>query len=288
MPLKKNRLPPWSGSSRDADALERPETTVNRVRRKLNAARLQQSMSWEDLFALCDQDKSKTVDWRECQHMCREILKVPVHVIADPELRIVFAAADADSNGSLDVAEFLAFLWHGPKTKEMEAAREKMRIARVRRNLFMAFAKVGSTEAAVRRLFDAVDLDGNSRLSSFEFDQFVRRELALSPWHIMKSDLDCFYRFLDNSGEGVDAARFLEFVRQAQRPKSIGGPESFFTPGESRAIEFKRRVTFVKELERSLPRSESLPAPRVSGSAFTSLGRDRPPRSRVAVDHRLF
>mmetsp|Transcript_70654 Transcript_70654/g.169310 ORF Transcript_70654/g.169310 Transcript_70654/m.169310 type:complete len:288 (-) Transcript_70654:124-987(-) len=270
----------------DREGLESRDEVLSRVRRRLNAARVQKGMSWESLFKECDANNSGTLDWKEMKVMARNVLGVPTQTVCEYELKVLFGEIDKDGSGSIDVAEMLEYLQHGSRRPEDEAARFEVRIERVRRNVQMAFQKLGSSEAEIRNLFKLVDMDDSCRLSQYEFNFFVRHDLGMSRWHIKNSDLDDFYRYLDKDGDGIDVDELLSYVKQARKHKDTIGAQAFYKAPINAPHSRRKRKTFKEELEESFRKSDSQPMLRL-GMPFASLGRDRPPTTRSAVNLRF-
>lgn len=274
----------WKPASNDA--FETHEEVLNRVRRKLAAARVQSNMGWEELFRKCDKNKSGCLDWKEFKALVREILKVPAQSVCDYELRILFNERDLDQSNGLDAAEFLEYLQRGPKRPEYEVARFNQRMERVRRNVQMAFAALSQNEADVRHLFQRLDKDCSGRLSQMEFNLFIREDLKLSCWHVQNADLESFYQHLDQNGDGLDLEEFLGYIRHCGKTRKQNGPESFYVPPPEAGRfsgTLRRRKTYKEHLEDVLTRSDSLPAPRIFHSSFASTGRERRATSRMAA-----
>merc|ERR1712066_469595 len=97
---------------------------------------------------------------------------------------ILFNEIDKNNSGSIDAAELIEFIQHGPKRPQDEVAKSEQRLQRVRRNLRLAFQAVSGKEMDVRKLFGRIDLDSNNRLSYYEFNQFVRHDLGLTRWDV--------------------------------------------------------------------------------------------------------
>mmetsp|Transcript_46743 Transcript_46743/g.109024 ORF Transcript_46743/g.109024 Transcript_46743/m.109024 type:complete len:289 (+) Transcript_46743:74-940(+) len=271
----------------DCEGLESQDEVLSRVRRRLNAARVQKGMSWESLFKECDANNSGTLDWKEMKSMARKVLGVPSQTVCEYELKVLFCEIDRDASGSIDVAEMLEYLQHGARRPEDEAARLEVRIERVRRNVQMAFQKLGNSEAEIRNLFKLVDMDDSCRLSQYEFNFFVRHDLGMSRWHIKNSDLDDFYHYLDRDGDGIDINELLGYVKQARKNKDALGAQAFYKGPSGMPISRRKRKTFKEELEEGFRKSDSQPHLRL-GMPFAGLGRDRPPTTRSAVNLRTF
>jgi len=281
---KKKPLLQWKAASNDA--LETKEDVLNRVRRKLVAARVQSNMCWEELFRACDRNKSGSLDWKEFKGMVRDTLRVPPQSVCDHELKVLFTDRDKDGNAALEVAEFLEYLQRGARRPEEEETRLNQRLERVRRNVQMAFSQLSQSEADVRSLFQRLDKDNSGGLSPYEFSLFIRQDLKLSCWHVQNADLESFYKHLDQTGDGIDVEEFLAYIRQCGKAQQRNGPESFYV-APANAGRFsgtrRRRKTYKEQLEDGLARSESCPVARISHSSFASTGRDRRPASRVAA-----
>lgn len=270
----------WNAST-SGDGLERPEEVCNRVRRKLTAARVQGGLTWEELFHQCDRDRSETMDFKEFKYMVRDMLHVPEQTVCEYDLHVLFQAADEDHSEKIDVVELLKYLQHGPRRAEDEAARLQLRMERIRRNMQMAFSRLDHNELQLRRLFQKVDVDDSQRLTRNEFNNFVRKDLSLSRWHVMNDDLERFYRQMDRDGDGVDVKEFLTYVRQAGKVGRQTSSLTSLAPPPSAVHERRKRRTYREELQECLARSES--APRLRDAVFCSQGRDRPAASRHAI-----
>merc|ERR1712167_299105 len=139
--------------------------------------------------------------------------KVPETTICNYELKLLFKKMDADGKGDLcergggvDLAELFEYLAHGARRPEDEAKRKIQRLQRVKKNLQIGFQKLSSKERgemAIRKLFNRIDMDGEGKLSPFEFNFFVRNGLKLSRWDVMNDDLVNFYKFMDVDGDGL-------------------------------------------------------------------------------------
>lgn len=266
------------------DGFESREEVLSRVRRVIHAARFRKDLGWDALFARLDADKSGSLDLKEFRRRLRSELSVAHAALSDPELQTLFEEMDRDNNGSIDLAEMFLYLQHGFRTTEEKAARAPQRVQRVRKNIQVGFSKVSSQEADVRRLFRSIDTDSDQRLSFWEFTGFVRHDLRLNRWDIPTSDLEEFYHSLDRNNDGIDTKEFLQYVQSKDKgPNKLGAHNLYIKPDVAKAV---RRRSFKDLLEeeqqpfgRRLSLSASLPDMRKS-SAFTNLGRSRPPSFR--------
>lgn len=273
-------LPSGNGLDTDSDVLMR-------VRKRLNAARNLHGFTWEHLFVLGDTDKSGTLSWKEFKQLTRQTLGVPEQAICDGDLRILFSHVNKGSGSLVDLAHLLEFLARGQQDASVVAARAQQRIARVRRNIQLAFVQLKASESDVRKLFEVIDLDNSNRLSEYEFESFVRGDLQLSHWDVMTSDLREFYAFLDRDGDGIDVDEFLDYVTKVNRTKSSMGAQSFAATapadGEGFSKGRRKRRTYKEEVEEDLRQKGSLPDGVELTMPFVATGRSRRPTSRAAA-----
>lgn len=273
--------------------------SLAQTRRKINAAKARLQKSWEDVFGKCDKDKSGTLEFREFEEAVRKVLNINQNGLGENQLRAIFQEIDADRSGGVNIEELLNYLTKGYRTQEEIASRARIRIQRVRRALKMAFATLGTSDAALRRLFVKVEMDSDHTLSMYEFKSFVRMELKLSFWEVNNTDVDEFYIFLDRDGSGgITINELLGFVKtnNAGRPGSApnGRVEAFSFAGPSRpsSATVKKKKTFKQTLLEDAFRSASLPD--LSRMRYTasvvSQGRGRMPatRSSLAKDSQMF
>lgn len=160
--------------------MESRGTVLANTRRKINAAKSRLQKSWEDVFGSCDKDKSGSLDYREFEEGVRTILNLPANAVCHNDLLTIFNEIDVDGSGGVNIEELLGYLTKGYRTPEEIASRAQVRIQRVRRALKMAFQNLATNDAALKKLFYKVDMDGDSSLSLYEFKTFVRMELKLS------------------------------------------------------------------------------------------------------------
>lgn len=269
----------WGGPSEPS---ETSPQTLCRVRRRLAAAGTRNGRAWEELFALCDRNRDGTLDYKELSHLVRQELKIPMQTVCDYELRVLFGAVDKDGSGNVDAAELIEYIQHGPRRPQDDAARSELRIQRVRRNMRLAFQAVGGSELDSRKIFSYMDMDSSNKLSMYEFESFVRNDLGLTRWDVQNASLQDFFAHLDRNGDGLDVNELLAFLRQAQKDKAALGPQSLYQAPRVPTLDRKRK-THRQKLHDSLHRSSSLPSLRVHTSAFTNLGRERLPMSRLVV-----
>jgi len=275
------RPPPPVWKSRN-DGLESTADILARVRRRINAAKVNSGKTWEEMFKLFDRNNSGTLDWSELRLGMRSILRIPTQTVCDYELKLLFNEMDQNGNSAIDVAELFEYVQHGHRRPEDENARYAQRIKRVQKNLQLAFSRVSSNEADVRRLFKKLDVDGSNRLSPYEFTVFVRMNLNLNRWDIMNADLQEFYNFLDKDRDGVDVHELLWYLRRKDKDNDSLGAQRFYTPPD--VPKATKKKTFRKQLEESisLRHSNSMPALRLT-PPFNSLGRERKAATRAAL-----
>eukprot|EP00931_Biecheleriopsis_adriatica_P089279 TRINITY_DN63430_c0_g1_i1.p1 TRINITY_DN63430_c0_g1~~TRINITY_DN63430_c0_g1_i1.p1 ORF type:complete len:339 (-),score=59.98 TRINITY_DN63430_c0_g1_i1:47-1063(-) len=275
------------------NGLDEQHNVLLRVRQRLNAAKKKQGLVWEELFTICDEDKSGTLSWKEFLHMVRNILGVACQTVCDRDLKVLYDQVDnatsvGCSDGMVDLGELLQYLARGQQDPELQAARAQQRVARVRRNIVLAFQKLNTTDAAVREMFQRIDVDASNRLSQYEFEMFVREDLELSHWDVLASDLNEFYQHMDKNGDGVDCQEFLDFVREVKsktmgefdchgKANPLGNPKAPWQRASSRAR--------LAETSQGFNGSTSMPQLKAQkpSIAFRSSGRDRRPCSRMAA-----
>lgn len=247
--------------------METDAQVLSRVRRRLNAAKVQSKMSLEQLFNACDHNKSGSLDIKELEHAVRCVLKVPDTTVCHYELKLLYHTMDTDKKGGLtesgarekggvDIAELFAYLAQGSRRPEDEEARKSQRLQRVRKNLQMGFQKLSAKERgemAIRKLFNRIDLDGEGKLSPFEFNYFVRNGLKLSRWDVMNEDLVNFYKVLDVDGDGLEVEELIDFIKGNNRKVKEGGDFSMYE-GRS-APKAERKKTHKQVLEEMRPSS---------------------------------
>lgn len=270
--------------------METEEEVLARVRRRLNAAKARSKLTLEQFFDACDKNKSGSLDYGELQKAVRSTLNVPAHCVCDYELKLLFQRIDADGRGGIDLAELIEYLAHGIKRPEDEAKRYALRMQRVRKNLQMGFQKLSAKERgemAIRKLFNKIDMDGEGKLSLFEFNFFVRNTLKLSRWDVMNEDLEQFYKFMDKNNDGVDVMELLTFIRNNDKDRM----HDFSFYEDRKTVKAEKKLTYRQQLlelrpssspssiRPSDPAGEPLAVLRPS-SSFMNLGRSREPACR--------
>eukprot|EP00747_Dinoflagellata_sp_TGD_P063892 gnl/TRDRNA2_/TRDRNA2_153650_c3_seq1.p1 gnl/TRDRNA2_/TRDRNA2_153650_c3~~gnl/TRDRNA2_/TRDRNA2_153650_c3_seq1.p1 ORF type:complete len:286 (-),score=66.33 gnl/TRDRNA2_/TRDRNA2_153650_c3_seq1:95-952(-) len=228
-------------------AMEREEDVLNRCRRVLNAVKFRSGKSMEEMFKAIDANNSGSLDFRELLFAVRNVLNVHQTTICDYDLKTLFTAMDKDGSGEVSLEELFEYLAKGPRRPEDEAAKMQQRIQRVRKNLRIAFGRLDKNEASIRRLFNALDVDGTGRLSEWEFEEFVRIDLKMSRWDIQSGDLKEFYFALDSDGDGIDVEELLAYIRKKDTKDDYNGQFSFciLTPGPKVQ---KKRKTYLQQL----------------------------------------
>lgn len=292
--------------------MEIDDQVLGRVRRRLNAAKARSSMTLEQLFNACDKNNSGTLDLNELKYAIRIVLKVPPSTVCEYELKLLYDHMDKDKKGGLlekgggvDLAELFEYLAHGKQHVD-EAKNKAKRLQRVHKNLQMGFTQLrlkDKGEMAVRRLFARLDMDGEGKLSPFEFSHFVRNGLKLSRWDVMNEDLMSFYKHLDRDGDGLEVEELLWFIKSSDKDM----PKEFSFMEEVRVPRVSHKKTYKQVLQELRP-SSSAPSlgtqrPQTSGpvlgpsgvgaaaaraafsvrpsSSFVNLGRSRPALIRI-------
>lgn len=268
------------GFQRVHNTLESREQVLCRVRRQVMAAKNRCNLTWDDLFQLSDKDNSGNLNFKEFKNMLKQHLKIPPQTICDYEASVLFAELDKDGTSSVDIGELFAYIQHGKLRPEDEAARLHLRIARVRKNLQIAFQRLSANEAEVRQLFKKIDMDSSNRLTKFEFNYFVRYDLKLNKWDVKGCDLDDFYNYLDKDGDGICVEELLEHIQRNDKLRHGNGPQTFYKG--SAVPKAKKIRTYRQQVIDSLSRSSSLPNLNLS-PPFINLGRERRPTTRMAI-----
>jgi len=245
--------------------METDEQVLARVRRRLNAAKARSSLTLEQLFNACDKNKSGTMDLNELKYAIRVVLKVPPSTVCEYEVKLLFNVMDKDKTGhfmdgkggGVDLAELFEYLAHGSKGHIDEAKHKARRLQRVHKNIQMGFQQLrlrDKGEMAVRKLFNKLDMDGEGKLSPFEFNRFVRTGLKLSRWDVMNDDLLNFYKHLDKNGDGVDVDELIYFIKTSD--KDLHSYYSFAESVHSPKVEKKKTY---RQLLQDLRPSSSTP-----------------------------
>jgi len=184
------------------------------VRQKVNAAQRRSGLSWEKVFAEADADGSGTLTQAELKQVIREKLGLR-STINDHDVKALFEHVDCDCSGSIELEELLDYMRTGSVQDDSDEAnlvKNAKRVERVQQAISLAFSKISSNEADIRKLFHDIDPDGDGTLSEFEFMGFVREDLKLSIWNCKKKDLMAFYHYLDKDGDGLDVDDLVDYV----------------------------------------------------------------------------
>jgi len=255
--------------------METEAQVLARVRRRLNAAKARCSLTVEQLFNACDKNNSGTLDLNELKYAIRIVLKVPPSTVCEYEVKMLFNYMDRDKaghfmdkGGGVDLAELFEYLAHGSQGNVDEAKHKAKRLQRVHKNIQMGFQQLrlrDKGEMAVRKLFSKLDMDGEGKLSPFEFNHFVRNGLKLSRWDVMNEDLMNFYKHLDKNGDGVDVDEVISFIRTTDK----GGEQDFTFMEPVHVPKVAHKKTYKQVLSDLRPSSS---APNLS------LGRSSPER----------
>lgn len=256
--------------------LESPDAVLCRVRRNITAAGIRGGRSWEEFFEMSDKNRDGQLSYAELHALVRETLRVPSGTITDHEMKVLFNDMDKGNSGTVDAAELIEYVQHGPRRPEDRDAKLKHRMERVRRNLRMSFQAIGGNDMDERKIFAYMDLDGNTRLSQYEFNMFVRRDLGLSRWDIQNAALSEFFARMDRNANGtVELLELVDFVRLTTKDRKLGlGAQQLYVPPDTPKIERKRK-TYKQKLADDLTLHKSTSLPSLRTSCFTNLGREK-------------
>jgi Ca2+-binding EF-hand superfamily protein len=190
------------------------EREAETARKQVNAAQRRSGLSWEKVFAEADADGSGTLTQAELKQVIREKLGLR-STINDHDVKALFEHVDCDCSGSIELEELLDYMRTGSVQDDSDEAnlvKNAKRVERVQQAISLAFSKISSNEADIRKLFHDIDPDGDGTLSEFEFMGFVRDDLKLSIWNCKKKDLMAFYHYLDKDGDGLDVDDLVDYV----------------------------------------------------------------------------
>ncbi|CAE8592618.1 unnamed protein product, partial [Polarella glacialis] len=222
----KSGLPDVTRAPQGGLRLETKEEVIARARRRLIGAKARLNLTWDDIFAHGDKDKSNNLDFGELKQAVRSTLHISPTSLSDLELELLLAAIDTDRSGSVNLQEFNQYVSHGRRPEDEDSLFIK-RTARVKRNLGLAFRKFSTTDAGVRSLFSHIDESSDGNISFYEFNSFVRDDLGLGHWDLASSELKMFYKRMDKNGDGMDVKELVDFVQGTQKDHATDGAFSF-------------------------------------------------------------
>lgn len=229
------------------------------------------------------------------------------------EVKALFNFLDDDGSGEIELAELLGFLQRGPITAEAAAARVVAQRKKVSKLLATQIKQRAPTEYQMRHLFKAYDGDGDGVMTQAELENFVRNELKLSQWDMSTSDLDAFYDYVDENGDGIEVEEILDTVfkgherkevppaharpsfrvqllHRAAAPNNLGG---LLQPGrhvpqnlarDYLPLENAQKVLYPEQVWKAgVPKKSSSDTSLTHTAAFLSVGRKFPARNRSSV-----
>jgi len=218
-------------------------------------------------------------NFQEYVSLVRHKLRIPPQTICENDLKLLFHEMDKNNNESVDAAELIEYIQHGPRRQQDDAAMLNVRIHRVKRNMRLAFQSIGGSDMDAYKIFAHMDLDSSTRLSQYEFNSFVRNDLGLTRWDVQNSSLDDFFTHLDRNGDGLDVNELIGFLKQQHRDRTSIGPQSLYVPPKTLKVDRKRK-THKQQLQDTMQKSTSLPI--LHTPSFTNLGRSGIPMMRLA------
>jgi len=267
--------------------MEAVEDTAHRARRRVIAARTHRNVTWQDVFTAVDTQQNGELSFSNFKSAVRLTLAIPARTICDYDIKALFNCIDADKSGTIDLSEMLEYLAQGPKRKEDEIARAHLRVTRAKKNLKMAFQQAcAPTEAEIRKIFKQADIDGDGKMSPYEFKQFCRDELQLSVWDCPTSNLDALYGHLDQNDDGISIEELIRFIRQNDRDRNkqfsfVDTVPSSGSPSRRRLQTYRQRI-IEETMPPAMKNSISLPSLKPSVS-MVSIGRERGPTYRGSL-----
>ena len=244
-----------------------------RARRVIISAKAHRDMTWDKVFAAADMDKSGSLDVKELKQAMRSALRISPQTLPDYDLHILFDAIDHDNSGSVELTELLEYVSHGARRANDAEELFRKKTARVRRNLNLAFRKYTASHAAINELFANIDAGGDGKISLVEFMYFARMHLKLSQYDVGDMELKQFYKGMDPDGDGVDADELMKFIKEQHAELSGRQVFSFMEKEEHRRNEPWKQRNPFEG--RSTSQSPS--------SVFVNLGRIKPPHMRLAI-----
>jgi len=243
-----------------------------RARRVIISAKVHRDMTWDKVFAAADMDKSGSLDVKEMKQAMRSALRISPQTLPDYDLHMLFDAIDHDNSGSVELTELLEYVSHGARRANDAEELFRKKTARVRRNLNLAFRKYTASHAAINELFANIDAGGDGKISLVEFMYFARMHLKLSLYDVGDMELKQFYKGMDPDGDGVDTDELFKFIKEQHAELSGRQVFSFIEKGEG------RRKEPWKQRNPFEGRSNTSPS-----SVFVKLGRIKAPHMRLAI-----
>eukprot|EP00913_Durusdinium_trenchii_P019202 g18047.t1 len=168
-----------------------------RARSGFTACAAHREMTWDKVFAAADVDRSGSLDVKELKQAVRSSLRI------SPQTHLLFEAIDHDNSGLVELTELLQYVSHGAKRDDQQELFRK-KTARVRRTMNLAFRKYTASHSAITELFANIDAGGDGKISLAEFMYFARMNLKLSAYDVGDMELKQFYKGMDPDGDGVD------------------------------------------------------------------------------------
>jgi len=236
-------------------------------------------MTWDKVFAAADADKSGALDVKELKQAVRTALRITPETLPDYDLQVLFDAIDDDKSGSVEMQELLEYVSHGSKRPDDDSALLQKKTARVRRNLNLAFRKYTASHAAITELFANIDAGGDGKISLIEFLYFCRHNLRLTQYDVGDIELKQFYKSMDRNGDGVDAEELLGFIKEQHAELSSRQVFSFMDGSAEDAVK-KEPWKQRNPFEKGNAIGEG------PSCVFVNLGRIKPPRMRLAMSSR--
>ncbi|CAE7679536.1 CPK12 [Symbiodinium pilosum] len=255
------------------------EEVLARARRVIISAKAHREMSWDKVFAAADADKSGSLDIKELKQAMRTALRITPETLPDYDLQVLFDAIDHDKSGSVEMSELLKYVSHGSKRPDDESKLMEKKTARVRRNLNLAFRKYTASHSAINELFANIDAGGDGKISLLEFLYFARHNLRLTAYDVGDIELKQFYKSMDRNGDGVDAEELLHFIKEQHAELSSRKVFSFIDGNPEDAVK-KEPWKQRNPFEKACASGEG------PSCVFVNLGRIKPPHMRLAMSGR--
>jgi len=190
----------FSGDSKDLIWLEEVKKKFKDV-----TANIVGTMGWKALFERYDKDGSGEIDFGEFCEAARSDMNIPDTLISDADLQALFAEADDDGSGEMSGEEFSAWILAplGIGATGLAATKAKFREATTQL----------VTAIGWQALFATYDTDGSGTLDKDEFIAAVRKDCDISERVVEDAALSKMFDAVDDDASGeIDCAEFEQLL----------------------------------------------------------------------------